>query len=150
MNVKPGIKTSEAWAGAGIGGLIMWGDGLVEIPEIVAQEPGLMAVIVVAKYGDHDGGSHVRFGSVAGQFACPEDCAATKRREPLCTEPTPSGQFERTGVDLKIDGQHSNIHAPDILRVQITARITAASTTRTADGTGIAGHDPQSLARQQR
>ncbi len=122
-------------------------------------------VIVIAGWGNHDGRSHIRFGCAAGRFACPKaptarerrtcqsrwrNYAATKRRKPLCSEPAASGQFERTGVVLELDGQRSNIHAPVIVRVPITATITAASTTRTADGPGIAGHDPQSLARQQR
>lgn len=48
--VKPGIRTSEFGLSAIIGGVISVGDRLIQIPDNIASEPGLMTTIIVAKY----------------------------------------------------------------------------------------------------
>ncbi len=51
MNIKmtDGLKTTEAWAGAGAIALIAKLDDVVGIPESVVAEPELMTIIIVVK-----------------------------------------------------------------------------------------------------
>ena len=48
--IKPGPKTSEGWLTGGFNGLVLLGDQIIPIPEIVAQNATLMALIIIAKY----------------------------------------------------------------------------------------------------